>query len=81
VKSFLVVIYASYLINVGILLIIVPWSAGWSRLMFLIPTGVAHVLDHPAMRGALSAFGALHLMLLVVELVSPNLFRYHHRSS
>jgi hypothetical protein len=66
-----VVIYASYLVNIGLLLILLPWTEGWSRLMLMIPPGWASILDNPALRGAVSAFGCLHVVLLTAELVCP----------
>jgi hypothetical protein len=65
------VIYASYLTNVGLLLLLLPWSEGWAHLVLLTPSWVATLLDAPAVRGVISAFGLLHLVLLVAELTVP----------
>ena len=67
----LMVVYASYLTNVGLLLVLLPWSDAWVRLVVLTPPKIGFVLDSPAFRGAISAFGILHLLLLFVELVGP----------
>lgn len=68
--SFLVV-YASYLTNVGLLLMLLPWSEAWTRFVLLTPPRVAWFLDDPIVRGVVSAFGALHLVLLAAELLVP----------
>lgn len=69
----LTVLYASYLTNVGLLLILVPWSEGWSRFVLLLSPQMGAFLDEPMTRGAVSAFGFLHLVLLVAELVAPGI--------
>lgn len=65
------VIYASYLTNVGLLLMLLPWSEAWVRFILLTSPGVANILDDPVVRGLVSAFGFLHLVLLFGELVHP----------
>jgi hypothetical protein len=65
------VIYASYLTNVGLLLMLLPWSEGWVRFVLIAPAGVAPYLDAPFVRGLVSAFGFLHLVLLLGELLNP----------
>ncbi len=70
-RMLLTVIYASYLTNVGLLLMLVPWSEGWSSFILLLSPKVASFLDSPAIRGVVSAFGFLHLALLVGELLVP----------
>ena len=61
-------LYAGYLVHVGLLMIILPWSSSWPLLMVKLPPWLALVLDAPAIRGAISGFGVLHLVLVVVEL-------------
>lgn len=70
-RMLLTVIYASYLTNVGLLLILLPWSEGWSRFILLLSPQMAALLDNPAVRGIISAFGVLHLALLIGELLVP----------
>jgi len=67
----LMVIYASYLTNVGLLLMLLPWSSGWSRFVLLISPQMGFFLDTPVVRGVVSAFGFLHLALLIGELIVP----------
>jgi hypothetical protein len=61
-------LYIGYLVQVGLMLLVLPWSTAWSSLLLELPFGVGFVLDHPAFRGLISAFGLLHLLLLVLEL-------------
>ena len=65
------IVYVGYLVHVGLLLMLVPWTDLWSALILTLPLRLALVLDSPAVRGAISAFGFLHLMLVVTELVMP----------
>ena len=71
-RIFIMVLYASYLTNVGLLLTVVPWSEVWVSFLLLMPAKVAGFVDSPPVRGAISAFGVLHLLLLVAELVVPD---------
>jgi hypothetical protein len=70
-RMLLMVIYASYLTNVGLLLMLLPWSDVWSRFILLLSPQMTVFLDNPAVRGVVSAFGFLHLALLVAELFLP----------
>jgi hypothetical protein len=65
----LTAVYIGYLVQVGLLMIIVPWSTAWRVLMTRIPPPAAWLLDDPAARGALTALGVLHLLLVVAEVV------------
>ena len=62
-------LYIGYLVQVGLLLIYLPWSRLWGLLLTRLPPGAAFLLDAPAVRGALAAFGVLHLALVVAEVV------------
>jgi len=68
-----IVVYIGYLVNVGLLFIIVPWSNVWGLLLTMCPMKFAEVLGLPSVRGVLSAFGVLHLTLVLWELVHPTL--------
>lgn len=63
--------WAGYLVYAGLAMLLVPWSELWPGLIRQLPPDLGIVLDHPAVRGAISGFGALHLLLVVRELVSP----------
>lgn len=73
IRLAVMVLYASYLTNVGLLLVLLPWSDAWSRFVLLAPPKIAVVLGSPVVRGGLTAFGVLHLVLVVAELVAPAL--------
>lgn len=62
-------IYIGYLVQVGLLMVILPWSDVWRLLIAQLPLRVAWILDAPAARGALTGFGVLHLLLVVAEIV------------
>lgn len=62
-----------YLVNAGLMLIMLPWSKTWGLLMSRFPIAAASLLDSPWIRGVLTAFGVLHLMLVVWELLNPTL--------
>lgn len=70
IRFFLTILYASYLTNVGMLLLLLPWSDAWSRFVLVIPPGLGHFMDDPMIRGIISAFGLLHILLLLVELLN-----------
>jgi len=72
VKAFrllVTVIYVSYLVQVGLLMIWLPWSRLWGLLVVQMPFSAALILDAPAVRGGITAFGMLHLVMVGVELV------------
>jgi hypothetical protein len=62
-------IYIGYLVQVGLLMVILPWSDVWRLLITMLPLRVAYILDAPAARGAITGFGALHLLMVVAEVV------------
>ena len=72
-RFLLIVIYMGYLVNAGLMLVLLPWSRAWGLLLTTFPPGTAILLDSPLVRGVLSAFGVLHLMLVAWELINPTL--------
>jgi hypothetical protein len=72
-RFLLIVLYMGYLVNAGLLLILLPWSRAWGVLLSRFQPTTSALLDLPWFRGALSAFGALHLMLVLWELINPSL--------
>ena len=62
-------IYIGYLVQVGLLMVVLPWSDLWRLLIAQLPLRVAWILDAPAARGALTGFGVLHLLLVAAEIV------------
>ncbi len=65
-------VYAAYLVHIGLLMLILPWSAPWASLLLRLPSGLAMVLDAPLARGLISGLGALHLVLVSAELLLPD---------
>lgn len=61
----------AYFIEVGLILLIVPWSAFWERNYFahVMPVA-AGVLRSPAFRGAVSGLGVVSLAAGIADLVS-----------
>jgi hypothetical protein len=76
-----IVIYVGYLVNVGLLFVLLPWSRAWGMFMAIFPPGLTQILDAPWARGALSAFGVLHLCLVVWEMFMPTSLLDHGGSS
>ena len=72
-RFFAIVIYIGYLVNVGLFLMLIPWSRAWGMLLTNFPPTASAVLDSPLFRGLLSAFGLLHLLMVVWELLNPTL--------
>ena len=72
-RILLIVLYMGYLVNAGLILILLPWSRAWGRMLSEFSPTTSALLDTPWLRGLLSAFGALHLMLVAWELVHPTL--------
>jgi uncharacterized RDD family membrane protein YckC len=72
-RFFAIVIYVGYLVNVGLFFLLIPWSRAWGMLLARFPPTAHVVLDSPWFRGMLSAFGLLHLLMVVWELLNPTL--------
>jgi len=67
----LVVLYTCYLVQAGLLMAMLPWSEAWSILLLRLNPSVAAWLDVPSIKGLVTAFGLLHLLLLALELRPP----------
>ncbi len=65
------ILLVAYFLEVGVLLVFVPWSAFWERNYFtqLVP-GLAATLGNPFVRGAVSGLGVINLIAGVAELFS-----------
>jgi hypothetical protein len=72
-RFLLIVLYMGYLVNAGLLFVMLPWSRVWGLLLSRFPQPLALVLDSPWLRGMLTAFGSLHLLLVAWELIHPTL--------
>ncbi len=67
VRTLVDVLYVGYLVQVGLMMVVLPWSDAWSSLILRLPPAVAIVLDAPPLRGAITAFGLIHLGFLLLE--------------
>jgi len=67
-----VTLYTGYLVYVGLTLMLFPWHDAWTVTIVRMPPQIASTLDLPWVRGLVSGFGALHLVLLAAELVSTS---------
>lgn len=57
------VFFILYCIEAGLLLLLAPWSQGWDRAFYQLPSGALRALAlRPLVRGALSGFGLVHLV-------------------
>jgi len=55
------VVVAVYLCAAGWFFVLAPWSGFWrSRVVAAGPPWLIALLDHPALRGALTGFGVVH---------------------
>jgi membrane-anchored protein YejM (alkaline phosphatase superfamily) len=57
-----------YLIEAGLLLLVVPWTVFWERNYFLEGTVVGLLLTPHAVRGAISGVGVICLVAAIAEL-------------
>ena len=65
------ILLVAYFIEVGVLLVFVPWSAFWERNYFtqLVP-GLGAIVGNPFVRGAVSGLGVINVIAGVAELFS-----------
>ena len=57
-------IYVAYFLEVGLLLVLVPWSMFWERNYFIgtFP-GLLHIIRNNFVRGAVSGLGVVNLLM------------------
>ncbi len=55
--------YLLYCVEAGIFLVLVPWSILWNHSYFAQVPGLRDVLLSGYMKGAISSFGMLHLLV------------------
>jgi len=67
VRLVLVGVYLAYLVHVGFMMLVLPWSDLWPHVLLQLPPWLSMVLDQPLIRGLISGFGALHLLLALAE--------------
>ncbi len=57
------VLFVLYCVEAGAFLLLAPWSLVWDRTIAEISRGGLYAfLSHPAVRGAVSGFGLVHLL-------------------
>ena len=57
-------IYVAYFLEVGLLLVLVPWTAFWDRNYFGVASPVFHeFLRNNFVRGAVSGLGVINLLM------------------
>jgi len=61
-------LYVGYLVQVGLMMALLPWSEAWSVMVVRMPPAIGALLDVPAVRGLVTAFGVLHLGLVALEI-------------
>lgn len=64
-------VYVAYFIEVGLLLVLVPWSAFWERNYFVesMPALAAFITNH-FVRGAISGLGVINLYAGLADLAA-----------
>jgi hypothetical protein len=56
-------LFVLYCVEVGVFLLIAPWSPSWDRAVIHLPLPVLHsVYLHPLFRGAVTGFGFVHIV-------------------
>ncbi len=74
-RLILFALYAAYLVHVGLAMLLLPWSPVWNGFIVRLPGALANLAGEPAVRGAVSAFGVLHLALAAAEVLLPDVIR------
>ena len=60
-------VFVLYCATVGAVLVLIPWSPAWDRMLSHLPVGF-EILRLPLLRGGLSGFGLVHLVWCVHDL-------------
>lgn len=63
-------VFVLYCATTGVVFLLLPWSPGYDQLLALLPIHDLELLRHPAVRGAVSGFGVVHLVWGVHDLAS-----------
>ncbi len=67
-----VILYATYLVHVGFLFTLAPWSPFWNQFLALLHPPWSLWLSSSMVRGFVTAVGCLHLLLAAAEAVGIN---------
>ncbi len=60
-------VFVLYCATVGAVLVLIPWSPAWERMLSLLPASF-EILRLPWLRGGLSGFGLVHLVWCLHDL-------------
>lgn len=56
-------LFVVYCVEVGVFLLLAPWSSSWDQSMIAVPVPQLHAIYlSPLFRGALSGFGFVHIV-------------------
>jgi hypothetical protein len=56
-------LFVLYCVEVGVFLLVSPWTATWDRLVIGVPSRLLHdVYLNASFRGAVSGFGVVHIL-------------------
>ena len=61
-------VFVLYCATVGAVLVLIPWSPGWERMVSHLPASF-EILRQPLVRGALTGFGLVHLVWCLHDLL------------
>lgn len=61
-------VFVLYCATVGAVLVLIPWSPGWERMVSHLPA-TFEILRLPLLRGALTGFGLVHLVWCAHDLL------------
>ncbi len=71
-------VFVLYCTTVGVTLVVIPWTSGWSQMLAHVDAAGLRLLGAPAVRGGLTGFGLVHLVWGLHDLCG--LLRPEHRS-
>ena len=62
-STLLRIFFIIYCVEAGVLLIFVPWSTVWDRILLQFPFfALRNFFSYPVVRGAVTGFGLVHLV-------------------
>ena len=64
-----VILYASYMVYAGLGMLVLPWSDLWALVVIRTPPTLGALLDLPWVRGGISAYGILHLLIVLGDVL------------
>ena len=61
-------VFIVYCTSVGVILMMLPWSPAWDRLLALLPWAGLRLMESAWVRGIVTGFGLVHLVWSVHDL-------------